>query len=329
MIPQTLFTISSILTNGFRTIDAPPQLTATTLLRPLLHAVSWLYASLLLEDLANQRLPGSVAEDAFNKPWRPVPAGRITPDEARRAALYLVPALMVFGGWSGVFRETAAFVAFVWMYNDLDAADTSIYWRNVTNGLGLAALSAGATVVASGGLEYSPPERAVVWIFVTGLVVSNVMGDNVRHDYTKKKVTGRFAMVEVAAIFCALISSLVMGSYKVKGRAFDLFKESSSESSPGTHIQGATGEGFWEPSPMILFMAMIVYGVATSTLYQINREDKYQDVALAVGVTTGVIYEELSGDSILATLLHIFPWSILLTLSVSRIGHRFCRCKLG
>ncbi|KAI8304989.1 hypothetical protein K4K59_012497 [Colletotrichum sp. SAR11_240] len=138
-----LFAVSSILTNGFRDHNAPPPLTLTTF-KPLIHAVIWVYANLFLQSLANQRLPGSITEDAANKPWRPLPSGRITSDQTRQIALLLVPALMIFGAYSGAYRETTSFISFVWMYNDLDASNASIWWRNVTNALGYMTLSCGS-----------------------------------------------------------------------------------------------------------------------------------------------------------------------------------------
>ncbi|KAI8150586.1 hypothetical protein KHU50_013060 [Colletotrichum sp. SAR 10_65] len=148
-----LFAISSILTNGFRDLDTPPPLTLTTFFKPLIHAVIWVYANLFLQSLANQRLPGSITEDAANKPWRPLPSGRITSDQTRQIALHLVPALMIFGAYNGAYRETTSFISFVWMYNDLDASNASIWWRNVTNALGYMTFSAGALAITGGTVE--------------------------------------------------------------------------------------------------------------------------------------------------------------------------------
>ncbi|KAF4910791.1 Fumagillin beta-trans-bergamotene synthase [Colletotrichum viniferum] len=190
VLPQMLFAISSILTNGFRDLDTLPTLTLTTF-KPLIHAVIWIYSNLLLENLANQRLPGSMIEDAANKPWRPLPSGRITADQTRRIALYLVPSLMIFGAYSGAFRETTSFIAFVWMYNDLDAADTSIWWRNIANALGLMAFSAGALAITGGTVEYGLKNAAVVWILTTGAVVLTTVHAQDLPDVVGDRAKGR------------------------------------------------------------------------------------------------------------------------------------------
>ena len=46
----------------------------------------WSWSNLFLFNLHNQRHPSSISEDALNKPWRPIPAGRITSAQATPAA---------------------------------------------------------------------------------------------------------------------------------------------------------------------------------------------------------------------------------------------------
>ncbi|KAL3302999.1 UbiA prenyltransferase [Colletotrichum asianum] len=199
VLPQMLFAVSSILTNGFRDHNTPPPLTLTTFFKPLIHAVIWVYANLFLQSLANQRLPGSITEDAANKPWRPLPSGRITSDQTRQIALHLVPALMIFGAYSGAYRETTSFISFVWMYNDLDASNASIWWRNVTNALGYMTFSAGALAITGGRVEYVLSNTGVMWIMMTGAVIlttvhaqdlPDVVGDRARGRKTVPLVYG-------------------------------------------------------------------------------------------------------------------------------------------
>ncbi|KAF6811054.1 UbiA prenyltransferase [Colletotrichum sojae] len=183
VLPQTLFTVSSLLTSGFRTIDTYPTITFTAAASQLAHAMFWVWACILLESIANQRLPGSVVEDAANKPWRPLPAGRLTQDQARDAAMRVVPGVLALGAASGAFRETAALLCMIWMYNDLGAANASIWWRNAVNAGGLMLFSAGATAVATGPLDYSfkgmLPSDAVQWILVTGaLIITTIHGQD-------------------------------------------------------------------------------------------------------------------------------------------------------
>ncbi|WQF90117.1 Putative UbiA prenyltransferase family [Colletotrichum destructivum] len=192
VLPQAFFATSSLLTNGFRNIDDLPSFPAYNLLQRLLHAMIWVYASLLLSNLANQRLPGSLTEDAFNKPWRPISSGRISPNQARHAMLYLVPSVMLLGAVSDAFRETTSFIAFLWMYNDLEGANMSIWWRNLLNGLGLMTLSAGATAVTNGRVDYSLASgTAFHWLVITGLVVCTTIHAQDLPDIVGDRATGR------------------------------------------------------------------------------------------------------------------------------------------
>ena len=55
-----------------------PQPSTDYVIKRSLCAALWIYIAVLLFNLNNQYSPESVAEDKINKPWRPIPAGRIT-----------------------------------------------------------------------------------------------------------------------------------------------------------------------------------------------------------------------------------------------------------
>lgn len=112
--------------------------------------------------------------------------------------------MLALGAASGAFRETAALIGLIWMYNDLDAANASMWWRNATNAAGLMTFSAGAAAVATGPLDYTfsaagRPSDAVMWILVTGAIVMttihaqdlpDVVGDAARGRRTIPLVYG-------------------------------------------------------------------------------------------------------------------------------------------
>ncbi|TEA18927.1 Fumagillin beta-trans-bergamotene synthase [Colletotrichum sidae] len=190
VLPHTLFALSSLYTGRFSNSGSTP-LVFTTFLPKLCHAALWLAATILVERVTNQRLPASIIEDAFNKPWRPLASGRITPEETQSLALWLVPAVMLFGAASGAFRETASLMVITWMYNDLDAANASLWWRTAMNALALMNFSAGAMVVATGPLDYSSSGKSVVWILLTGLIVLTTIHCQDLPDIVGDKARGR------------------------------------------------------------------------------------------------------------------------------------------
>jgi len=57
--------------------------------------IAWNWLNLVVFDLANQRFPDAVKEDALNKPRGPIPAGYITPKQMRQVLLASIP--VVFG----------------------------------------------------------------------------------------------------------------------------------------------------------------------------------------------------------------------------------------
>uniref|UniRef100_L2GJC8 Fumagillin beta-trans-bergamotene synthase n=1 Tax=Colletotrichum fructicola (strain Nara gc5) TaxID=1213859 RepID=L2GJC8_COLFN len=89
---------------------------------PLVVAFNWY--SVLIFDLANQRGSESVAEDRANKPWRPIPAGKVTQEQTRAAMLVAIPAVLVFNYVLGVWSEGVFILILTWLYNDLRGGDT-------------------------------------------------------------------------------------------------------------------------------------------------------------------------------------------------------------
>ncbi|OHE90563.1 hypothetical protein CORC01_14148 [Colletotrichum orchidophilum] len=88
---------------------------------PLVVAFNWY--SVLIFDLANQRGPESVAEDLANKPWRPIPAGKVTPEQTRKAMLVAIPAVLAFNYVLDVWKEGVFILILTWLYNDLRGGD--------------------------------------------------------------------------------------------------------------------------------------------------------------------------------------------------------------
>ena len=122
----------------------------------------WIWLTLLVEVVDNQRLPSSVLEDAINKPWRPLPARRLSPSGARRFLLFLVPCVALISCYLGSLEESVALMVLTWMYNDLGGADEGYFVRNLLNACGLTCFSAGALKIAVGDNQLN--ERAYIWL---------------------------------------------------------------------------------------------------------------------------------------------------------------------
>jgi hypothetical protein len=107
VIPQSAF---GIIMAASRTISSETSFVysaeTSTIASRIPLVLLWVWLNLLPFAINNQRQPEAIAEDRLNKPWRPMPAGRWSPDQARHAmwAFFLVVGLTswLLGGfrWS-------------------------------------------------------------------------------------------------------------------------------------------------------------------------------------------------------------------------------------
>lgn len=169
IIPETAFGIFSALSGPMLTTNLSPS--RLEILKRLPRVVLWNWLNLLLFNIANQRLPGSIQEDMINKPWRAIPSKRLTPDEARRLLLAVIP-IALFGVWFlGGVTETLAMITLTWMYNDLGGADENYLVRNIINALGCICYSSGSIVVAAGYGTYELNQQSRVWLKIVGAII--------------------------------------------------------------------------------------------------------------------------------------------------------------
>jgi 4-hydroxybenzoate polyprenyltransferase len=203
VLPETLFGICSALAAPLTTNANP---TAADVLSRLPHVIIWNLMHVLLFDIANQRLPNSIIEDSVNKAWRPIPTGRVSPDEARRLLLIVVPIVFISSLFLGGVLETVGLIILTWMYNDLGGADEVYIIRNIINAMGFMCYSSGSLDVAAGNYVLTP--RAYTWIAIVGGIIfstlsmqdlPDVIGDAVRGRKTSPLIMGdAFSRWEIA-----------------------------------------------------------------------------------------------------------------------------------
>ncbi|KZT00514.1 uncharacterized protein LAESUDRAFT_665990 [Laetiporus sulphureus 93-53] len=118
----------------------------------VVHSIMWTWIHLLQFDVSNQSL--NIQEDEINKPWRPLPAKRVSMRAARVVHWLLVPCCFTLS-WSHGTDVLLASVALVFMsllYNELHLHGRWLA-RNLLNAAGTAAFEVGATLVAAGGIH--------------------------------------------------------------------------------------------------------------------------------------------------------------------------------
>lgn len=128
---------------------------------------------MIVFDLANQRLPISVAEDRLNKPWRPGHAGRVTPAQMGRLSLIVMPVILAITFSVGAWQETSLLFGLTWTYNDLQGGE-SIVGRNliIANAFGLYNV---ASVRVACGVGSTLQESGIYWILIISAVIPSTM----------------------------------------------------------------------------------------------------------------------------------------------------------
>lgn len=76
---------------------------------------------------------------------------------------------------------------------------------------------------------------------------------------------------------------------------------------------------FWV-SPKVI--SCIIFGSSTTALYQIYSEDARQDSYIFGGFGLGIIIGLVAEQDLQSVLLKILPWTILLSMLFSILGHR-------
>ncbi|MCJ1459668.1 hypothetical protein MMC28_010047 [Mycoblastus sanguinarius] len=138
IIPEVIFGICGALSGSAITTNSSPNLVAIVCRWP--KALIWMWTNTILFDLSNQRQPDSIREDSLNKSWRPIPAGRLTAQQARRFELYAVPVVFCLSSILGATQETPIMYLLLWLYNDLGGSEEHYLVRNLLNAIGHAVL---------------------------------------------------------------------------------------------------------------------------------------------------------------------------------------------
>lgn len=234
VVPQSTFGILTSIALSLEDAYEPsakwPSQWAATLSRgPLVFL--WVWINLLPFAIDNQRQAAAIMEDRQNKPWRPLPSGRMTPSSAHYLMMFLYPTAFCVSLWLGGVRQCTSLMVLGYMYNDLDLADLSWISRNVINALGFCSFASGALEVAAGfplNSDIWAHRRMYSWLaIIAGVVFSTVQTQDMA-DQDGDRLRGRKSMPLALGdstarwlIACAtLVWSLVCPWYWSMGSGF-------------------------------------------------------------------------------------------------------------
>lgn len=137
-------------------------------------------ANLLIFDLSNQRSPESVREDSINKPWRPIPRGKITMDQTRRLLLLAIPAALVLNYVLGVWQQGVGILILTWIYNDLRGGD-ELFVRELLISIAYGLFNHGSLKIAmnngrsvTGGHHIESPQALIWTVIISGVIFTTM-----------------------------------------------------------------------------------------------------------------------------------------------------------
>ncbi|QKX61648.1 uncharacterized protein TRUGW13939_08800 [Talaromyces rugulosus] len=137
-------------------------------------AVLWVWLNVLLFSISNQRSEAAMLEDAINKPWRPLPSGRITSTQARRLLFVGIPVVIALSYcFLGAVEETMICLLLTWMYNDLGGADEHFLLRNGVNSAAYFSYGCGTLRIAGGLTLHSAWHNGVLkyWLGMASAII--------------------------------------------------------------------------------------------------------------------------------------------------------------
>lgn len=175
-IPGILFGITSALSNG-ELFDGPHPHPIDVLSR-LPKVILSNVLTILLFNFANQRSPASVLEDRINKPWRPIPSGMITPEQTRRAALFVAPIALACNYRMGVGSEGLFMQVLTFYYNDLYGSDEIV--RDGIIAVAYAVVNTMSLKLCIGP-ENTVSTQGVMWIaIISGIILTTMSAQDLK-----------------------------------------------------------------------------------------------------------------------------------------------------
>lgn len=134
--------------------------------------IFWIWMNLLPFDIGNQRSSSAIAEDLLNKPWRPLPSGRLTQKQARIIMIVAYASAIFASSQTGGLRQCLALIALGTWYNDFGGADYNAVVRNLINAFGYLSFISGALEIAlPASLTPFDDRKTAMWLLILGGII--------------------------------------------------------------------------------------------------------------------------------------------------------------
>ena len=188
----------------------------------------WIWVNLLLFNISNQSQPGAIPEDSLNKPWRPLPAGRLDSKHITKYKIATSLTALAISFRLGGISPCLCLQVLTFWYNDLRGGD---HWcsRNIINAGGYFCFVTGAMQVATGvqSLQYS--DIGQKWLYCISIVVAGTIhiqdiydqpGDRLRGPKTIPLILGDVVARYTVALPVLIFSFLAPAFWKLSPCGF-------------------------------------------------------------------------------------------------------------
>lgn len=173
---------------------------------PLSVLFNWCFT--LVFDLSNQRGRESVEEDRLNKPWRPIPTGRATADEARRAILIVAPVALALSYYLQVWTQGTMILVLNWLYNDVKGGDGLL--RDPIISVAFSMFNSASVQITSGG---KLSELGIAWTsMISGVILTTMQVQDLK-DQAGDQIRGRRTMPLIAGDHVSRLSIAVLTAF--------------------------------------------------------------------------------------------------------------------
>ena len=189
VLPNTAFGLLGALSGPHLTSQVDVSTMQVFKRLPVVILFNW--SNVLIFDFANQRGAESVREDLINKPWRPLPRGRVSSEQTRRLMIVMIFVVLALNYLLGVWRETALLLILTWVYNDLKGGDEVV--RDFIIAVAFALYNHGSLVLATEA-HTDISDRGYIWIAIVSGVILTTMQVQDLKDQAGDRVRGRCTM---------------------------------------------------------------------------------------------------------------------------------------
>ncbi|KAI0741269.1 UbiA prenyltransferase family, partial [Daedaleopsis nitida] len=179
----------------------------------LLLGIVWTWCHQLMCNVSNQSWSGP-AEDAVNKPWRPLPAGRINQREARVLRWVTVVICLLFSSylWLDLLPATLGLFLTTFAYDEMGMSGHHI-GKNFCNIGGYATIEIGATKLMGGTRDLD--SVSMLAVFLSGAIIFTTVQAQDFADVDGDAVLGRVTLPIYAPEFARMLTLCTLIAWSI------------------------------------------------------------------------------------------------------------------